>query len=439
MNSPAADSSLALLGSSSFFKIFNRLWRTVFQRFCTAVSYGILLMKGFEHMNKWRRFTLAIGCTALLGISYSQAFAQEKLVIGTIGALNGPGSEWGRGVDGGTRIAASEINEAGGLVVGGKTYKIEVRSYDDGYKAADAVAAATRLIEQDGVKFIVGPLGSASALAIKPIVEDAHVLALVNSYTPETLAGNPKYLYRVLPTGAEFFKPLVAWVKKKHPEYGKVVIISPNNQTGWDSQKHQIAAYEAAGIKIVGKELFESSAVDFQPIVTRIMATSPDIIELDSTPPGTAGLIIRQARELGFKGRFVKGGGPGVEAIVQAAGKEFAEGAYTYVVADSRSEKYKWMEQQYAKIYNPPMNAFNVFFYDATNMLFAAMKKAGTVKDVDAIRKALTEIVPYQGVQGKLTWGGQAIYGNNHQLQVPAFVGTISDGKEKILDKLQTE
>ncbi len=49
---------------------------------------------------------------------------------------------------------------------------IEVRSYDDGYKPAEGVAAATRLIEQDGVKFILGPLGSASALAVKPIFED---------------------------------------------------------------------------------------------------------------------------------------------------------------------------------------------------------------------------------------------------------------------------
>jgi len=400
----------------------------------TASSWKVL-----DQMNRLRRITLAIGCAALLGATCSTAFAQEKLVIGTVSALNGPGSEWGRGVDGGARIAAAEINEAGGLVVGGKTYKVEVRSYDDGYKAAEAVAAATRLIEQDGVKFIVGPLGSASALAIKPIVEDAGVLALVNSYSPETLAGNPKYIYRVLPTGAEFNKPMVDWVKKNHPDYKKVVVISPNDQTGWDSQKLQIIAYEGAGFKVVGKELFERSAVDFQPVITRIMASSPDVIELDSTPPGTAGLIIRQARELGFKGQFVKGGGPGVEAIVQAAGKEFAEGTICYAAADTSLEKYKWMEQQYAKLYNPPMNTFNVFFYDATNMLFAAMKKAGTVKDVDAIRKALTEIAPYQGMQGKLVWGGKAFYGNDHQLQVPTFIATITDGKEKIVGKIEAE
>lgn len=390
-------------------------------------------------MNRFGRFTAALGCAAILGTSSWSALAQETLVIGTISALNGPGSEWGRGVDGGTRIAATEINDAGGLVVGDKTYKIEVRSYDDGYKAADAVAAATRLIEQDGVKFVIGPLGSAPALAVKPIFEDEGVLALVNSYTPETLAGSPKYIYRVLPTTAEYIDQIISWVKENHPDDTKVAVISPNDQTGWDSQKMQVASYEAAGFEIVANELIERTAVDFQSIITRIMTTSPDIIELDTTPPGTAGLIMRQARELGFEGRFVKIGGPGVPAIVEAAGKEFAEGTIVYAAADTSSEKYQWMEQEYAKIYTPPMNAFNVFFYDAANMLFAAMQKAGTVEDVDAVRDAILEITPFQGAQGALVWGGEALYGSNNQLQGPTFIGTIADGEEKIIGKVEAE
>lgn len=390
-------------------------------------------------MGRTRHFTLALSCAALMVTGVSQAWANETLTIGTISALNGPGSEWGRGVDGGARIAATEINDAGGLKVGDTTYTIEVRSYDDGYKAAAAVAAATRLVEQDGVKYVVGPLGSASALAVKPIFEDSGVLALVNSYSPETLAGDPQYVFRVLPTTTEYNTQIVEWVKTNHPDLEKVAIISPNDQTGWDSQKMMAAAYDDAGFDVVAKELFERSAVDFQSIVTRILRKSPDIIELDTTPPGTAGLIIRQARELGFEGQFVKTGGPGVPAIVEAAGKEFAEGTIVYAAADKSADKYQWMETQYEAIYNPPMNAFNVFFYDAAHMLFAAMQKAGTVDDVDAVRDALREITPFAGAQGTLVWGGEEIYGNNNQLQVPTFIGMITDGEEKIVDKISVD
>src|SRR5690606_40595961 len=114
-------------------------------------------------------------------------------------------------------------------------------------------------------------------------------------------------------------------------------------------------------------------------------------------PPGTAGLIIRQARELGYKGLFSKIGGPGVPEIVSAAGKEFAEGTVTYVAADTADEKYKWLEQQYTNFYPAPMNAFNVFFYDGARMLFKAIQEAGTVTDTDKVREALMAIAPFEG------------------------------------------
>jgi len=62
------------------------------------------------------------------------AIAQDVLKIGVVSALEGPGSEWGRGVDGGTKIAAKEVNDAGGLKVGDKTYRVQVISYDAGTK-----------------------------------------------------------------------------------------------------------------------------------------------------------------------------------------------------------------------------------------------------------------------------------------------------------------
>lgn len=380
-----------------------------------------------------KAIALVFGLSMMAGAS-----AQEVLKIGVVSALDGPGSEWGRGVDGGTKIAAKEINEAGGLKVGDKTYKLEVISYDDSYKAAQGVSAATRLIEQDRVKFILGPLGSASGLAVKPIYEQHKVIGLVNTYTPQMLK-DVKYIFRVLPTTAEIVQPIVNWVKQHHPNLKTVAIISPNDQTGWDSQKAQIAAYKKSGYDIIGSELFERSSRDFQSFLTRIIAKKPDIIELDTTPPGTAGLIIRQARELGYQGLFTKIGGPGVPEIVKAAGKEFAEGTVTYVAADTSAEKYKWLEKQYTNFYPAPMNAFNVFFYDGARMLFKALQDAGTVTDTDKVREALIKLSPFEGMQGALAWGGQDLYGNNHQIQAPVFIGNIKDGQEVIVGKVDVK
>jgi branched-chain amino acid transport system substrate-binding protein len=360
----------------------------------------------------------------------------DTLKIGVVSALSGPGSEWGLAQDGGIKIAAMEANAKGGLKVGNKTYKIEVISYDDTYKAALAVSGATRLIEQDKVKFIVGPVGSASLLAVKPLYEKNKILAIIGAYTEKALDKDTKYMYRGFPTQVEFVGPIVQWLKKNRPALKTVAQIDPNDETGWFSQKLLKEHYEGGGYKIVSSELFERSLKDFQPVLTRILATKPDIIELGTTPPGTAGLVMRQARELGFKGQFVKIGGPGVPQIVAAAGKEFAEGLICYAAADMTTKNYKDLEAQYAKVLKPPMNEFVVYFYDGARMLLNAMQKAGTVEDTDKIRAALEKQAPYKGIQGTIRWGGKKDYGSDHQILTPIFIGSIKNGEQVIIGRM---
>jgi branched-chain amino acid transport system substrate-binding protein len=380
-------------------------------------------------------------CSALLlalaAVAAPSSGMADTLRLGVISALTGPGAAWGIPIEAGPQIAAKEVNEKGGLKVGGKTYTIEITAYDDKYKAADGVTAATRLIEQDHIKYIFGPLGSAPMMAMKPLLEQSDVIALSNSYSDKVIDKDTKHIFRVLPTTREFIDPMVKWVRENRPGLKKVAIISPNDETGWASQALQKTYYAKYDFKIVAAELFERTLKDFQPLLTRVMAANPDVIELDTTPPATAGLVIRQARELGFKGQFDKIGGPGVPEIVAAAGSGFAEGTIAYVGADASSPKYKYLEKEYGMLHPPPMNSFTVFFYDAAHMLFDAMQKAGTVDDVAKVRAALQAITPYQGMQGTLRWIGKDYYGSDHQILAPVFVGQIVNGTEKILAKLE--
>ncbi|MFI5399787.1 MAG: ABC transporter substrate-binding protein [SAR324 cluster bacterium] len=389
-------------------------------------------------MNAMLKRTLVALVPAIGLVWATAAVAQvETLKIGVVSALSGPGSEWGLAQDGGIKIAALEANEKGGLKVGDKTYKIEVISYDDQYKAALAVSGATRLIEQDKVKYEVGPIGSAALLAVKPLFEQNKILAIIGAYTDKALDANTKYMYRGFPTQVEFAGPMVAWLKKNKPALKTVAELEPNDETGWFSQKLLKERYEGGGYKIVSSELVERSVKDFQPVLTRILAAKPDIIELGTTPPGTAGLVMRQARELGFQGQFVKIGGPGVPQIVAAAGKEFAEGLIVYAAADVTTKNYKDLEAQYAKVLKPPMNEFVVYFYDASRMLLEAMQAAGTVDDTDKVRAALDKAPPYRGVQGTIRWGGTKEYGVNHQILVPIFIGTIKNGEQVVIGRME--
>ena len=74
-------------------------------------------------------------------VQVAVAAQAQTLKLGVVGGMTGPGAPWGLAIDGGVKVAAEEVNQAGGLAVNGKKYKVEVVTYDDHYKAADAVTA----------------------------------------------------------------------------------------------------------------------------------------------------------------------------------------------------------------------------------------------------------------------------------------------------------
>ena len=95
----------------------------------------------------------ALACVAAIALS-SGVSAQEELKIGGIGSLSGGGTAWGIALQRGVQMAVDEINAAGGLKIGDKTYKPRLVMFDDQYTAAGGRLAADRLINNEKIKFI---------------------------------------------------------------------------------------------------------------------------------------------------------------------------------------------------------------------------------------------------------------------------------------------
>src|SRR6476619_2743707 len=147
------------------------------------------------------------------------AQAQDVIKIGGIGPLSGGGTAWGLAAQRGIEIAIEEINAAGGVKAAGKTYKLQVIMYDDQYTGQGGKAAAERLVNQDNVKFIIGPVGSPPALGVISVTNPAKVIALTNGYAPQILKNDNKdpYNFRIYPTNIEFGPPLIKWLKENAP------------------------------------------------------------------------------------------------------------------------------------------------------------------------------------------------------------------------------
>jgi len=364
--------------------------------------------------------------------------AQEpkELKIGIISTLSGSGVAWGLAVKRGAEMAIDEVNAAGGLKVGDDVYKITSIAYDDQFSGKGGVAAANRLVSEDKVKFIIGTNSAASVIAVQEVTEPNRVIVMSNGYGSKVLSPDKPYTFRVTPTTTEFAIPMTKWVAENHPEAKTVAILSPNDEAGWDIQQIVAKGYEDAGVKVVHTDYYERGTKDFFPLLTRALSARPDILDIDGSNTGEAGVLIRQARQLGFKGLIVKTGGPGVEEILDVAGAAACEGFIFYSPVSLDDPAYKeFLDVYEAKYGTRAADPLTPLFYDGTKLLLSAISEAGTL-DVDEVKKTLEGIKEFDGLFGKNIMTGEDVYGIAHQVDAPFYIGKVIDGKPTIAAKI---
>jgi len=375
----------------------------------------------------------------VLGFGLNSRGEAKELRIAVITALSGAGSEWGRGILHGAELAADDVNAQGGINVGGEKYTIKLIPYDDKYTAAGGATAVHKAVFSDKVKIIIGPISSASGLAMQEVTEKNKILIIGDTWAREFLSPQKPYTFRVFMTSTQAAPGMARWAKKAFPKVKEVVAVAANDASGWSIAKDYEEAYQKGGFK-VSKEFSERGTKDWFPILTRIKATSAGIIQDCAMGVGVTALLTKQTKEMGVKAVVLGGAwGDPVEFVRAAGGAEMAEG-YTYpVVFDRNSKDPAVMDfiKKFRKKYGE--NAFidtpDPSFYDGTNLLFAGLQKAGTVEDTDKIKEALESIEKYKGVLGEMRWGGMETYGINHQIIQHHHIAQIQKGKEVIILK----
>ena len=369
-----------------------------------------------------------------LGLQVGMAGA-DTLKLGVIAPLTGGGAPWGVAAEQAAKILADETNAAGGLEVGGKRYQVEVIAYDDQYKAADSVAAYNRLLNQDGVKLMLVHT-SPAAMAVKQNIEDDRVVALTSAASRNAVDPKGTYLFRTQSVPDDFLAPFITWLKHNMTER-KVVLVNPNDEVGWSFVDMAKADYEKNGFEVIRSELYERSQKDFAPLFTKIIAQNPEIIDLGGVPPATAGLMVRQAREQGFKGKFVKTTGPSPKEIIDAAGKAASEGMIMQLYADQQNPGYQRVAGKFQTRIGQQPNEMIVPVYDAFSVLLAAVSKAGTIDDTAKIVAAVPQVLPMKSLQGdELRIGDSHATGGKQQIMSTTYIGEVRDGIPVVVGKI---
>ncbi len=358
------------------------------------------------------------------------ANGQETLKIGGMGPLSGGGTSWGLAAQRGLELAVQDLNEAGGVKAGGKTYKLELVFYDDLYSAQGGKAAAERLVHQDKVKFIVGPVGSPPALATISVTNPAKVLALTNGYAPGVLRNdNPDpYNFRLYNTNLEFGPPIIKYIRENFKEVKKIGLLAPNDAVGQAVAKPLAEDYRKEGFEVI-LDFFERGTKEFTPLILRMMTQRVDAFEFDGNSPGDAGLMLKQIRQAGFRGKIFQVGGPAVDEIIEIAGPA-ANGFMTYDFIDWDMPKAAKLKEAYqAKYGKGIISPFMPAFYHGAYMVAEAIKRADSV-ETDKVRTAMETLDGFDiGIYGPVKWTGKETYGVNRQLLMQYFFSEVKNGK----------
>ena len=361
-------------------------------------------------MNKaWLRGALAGLATLAIGIS--GALAQGVVKFGLNESLSGEYAPVGIPPAAAVRMAVKEINDAGGFKVGDKTYRIELIEADNQSQPASSIAGITKLVEDDGVKFVFGPTQSGLAVQTASITQPANVIQL-SAATLWQSRGMLSDKQMPLLFGTQNPVPAItrfdlAALQQMHAK--KVVMLSQDDETTRSIFPSFPADLKAAGIDL-SIILFPTNATDFTSYVSRAKSENPDMIYF-FFPQARVNEVLRPVLDLHAAPMF---GGRAINpqaAVSTSIGKPIPIPFYSSFSSPSfefpPNDKVAAFRDRLFK-FDPAVAGghatFAFFSYDFVPMLVEAMKKAGTVENTAAIGKALSALT-YDGVIGKICFG----------------------------------
>lgn len=346
--------------------------------------------------------------------------AGDTIKIGFLGALTGDVAMFGKPTLVGMKMAADELNAAGG--VNGK--KIEIVEADNRGDKQEGAAVTQKLISRDNVIAIVGDPTTGITKVAAPIAQKSQVVLLSAGATGPGVVENGDFIYRdtlldsvAIPAVIDFFA--------KDLNYKKVAVItSDNNDYSVGLSQTFRDAAKGKGITIVADEKVKDGDKDFSAQITNIKAKKPDVIFFSGYYTEGA-LIMKEARKQGLKANMFGGDGLFSPKLVELGGTavEGTMSALGFSPEQASPVTAKFVEAFKAKNNGEEPGLFDAQGYDAIMLLADAMKRANSV-DPKVFKDALAKTKGFEGVSGTIT-----IRDNREPIKSPLALLEVKSGK----------
>ncbi|YCA13413.1 ABC transporter substrate-binding protein [Bacillus sp. AK128] len=346
--------------------------------------------------------------------------------IGYSGPLSGPAAFYGENTLSGVTMAVDEINADGGFEVDGKKYTLNLVTLDDKYLPNETGANAKRLVQENKTPIIFVPHSGGIFATQVFNTQDNFIIGAYSSEPKITEVGNPLTL-RIPPKYSSYIEP---FSKYQMERFGKKLAMLPTaTQYGKDWATALEPGWKDLGGEVVYKGSIDfSKDTDFFTIVTNALKEEPDVLFVGGPSEPTA-LVIKQARELGFKGGFLimdQAKLDEIEAVL--GGPELIEGSVGVLpLVNSRYEGNEKFLDDYKAEHGKNPGSEAGYHYLATYIFVEAMKAAGSVDDPAAIMAKVQEGLGNVPADKKI-YEIEEIE-DNGGLVTPLRMGVIEDGK----------
>jgi branched-chain amino acid transport system substrate-binding protein len=387
-----------------------------------------------------------VGCSSTSSTtsttSTTAPLTEATLIVGTDSPLTGGAAPWGLGVEHGVQLAADDFNAAGGITIGNTHYTIKVISLDDQYDTATATNNIRTLVNTDGAKYLF-EFQADSAVALAPELAGDKVIQFTVSSDDRCITQPTNaYTFRTFDPLSLQAPSYVAWIAKTYPNVHSTAIITSNNLNGTIATTATENACKQAGITVGDEVLYTEGTTDFTSFLTKILADNPDMISIPGAPGGDVALIIKTARDSGYKGVISEESKGGAADMLSVAGAADLEGtvsdALALIAPQASATVLALPAREVAKWGTSYSDTWD--FYTQATIMFTAMQRAKSV-DTTAIKNILqdpTQSWPYAALTGATAkfdgQDAQAIYGANatNQISNSYPVSVIHNGADTI-------
>lgn len=382
---------------------------------------------------RFKTLAVILGLSMLL-VGALGAHAEEVIKIGVVAPLSAPGGvETGQALVDGAKIAAEELNSAGGLL--GK--KVELVIGDTSGVPEKGTAVMERLATHDKVVAVGGEAHSSVAMAEIEVAHRYNIpLVISEAWADDITAKGYPEVFRVTVCNSLIYSKAAKWIKDSG--FKHVAVIGENSDWGLGVIRVFNDNLKAAGVKVTSFSA-ERTTTDFTPQLLQLKNASPAVDFLVDGFTGAGELLmIKQAYELGFapsKGCAMLGAGmdtlyPGFWDTVGEAG--------VYVLSNPaglpgipKTKTSETFSKLFKDKYQREPDAVAMEGYDTVMVIAQGIKIADST-DSKKVIDALENKVDWVGTRGTINFSNEKNppWAYHMWMDVPVFIIEYTEFKQ---------